>query len=53
MMMTITLGSWIIPLIITIFLVYSIGKDDPYGIGLFMVAIPFSLISWLVWALLR
>lgn len=56
--MTITIGSWVIPLAITIgfFLYCMTMRDEGYGVGpaimFFIIGVPCSLTSWLVWALI-
>jgi hypothetical protein len=59
--MTITLGWWVLPLMVTIAAFVAAGSYRPrpsgYGYGditgalLVMVALIVSLIAWLVWAL--
>lgn len=63
--MTITIGSWIIPLLLTIagfIFIQFIGREAPTGFSsigdgivesfIFLLWIIFSLTVWLVWSLL-
>ncbi len=54
--MTITIGLWIIPLIITIvaFISALIHSDDDWLGGFFemVLALLVSLVSWLIWAVI-
>lgn len=50
--MTVTLGWWVIPLLLSL-AILTVGEHDrQFAMDIFLLRLPLTLIVWLLWAVL-